>query len=364
MIARRQLLVASSAALLPSARAALEYATVTPRRLVFPRDHGAHSEYRIEWWYLTGWLDVDSRRALGSPQPLGFQITFFRTRTPIDPANPSRFAAHQILFAHAAVADPARGVLLHDQRIARLGFGVAASDVDADLALDRWTFKRRASDGFYECSIAARGFRLSFTATPTQPLLLQGDGGFSRKGPRAEQASHYYSVPQLSISAALARDGRTEKLGGIGWLDHEWSSTVLDPAAAGWDWIGMNLDDGTALTAFQVRRRDNGAALHAYASMRVPGAWQLRTFDKDTVRFVPLEHWTSPRTRAVYPVAQRIEIGGRRFETRPLFADQEFDTRGTSGTVYWEGASRLFEDGRPVGRGYLELTGYHSPLTL
>ncbi len=358
MIARRALLIASGGALLPApGRAAVEFAPVMPRRLVFPRDHGAHNEYRIEWWYLTGSLDR-------SPQPLGFQVTFFRTRTPIDPANPSRFAAHQILFAHAAIADPARGTLLHDQRIARRGFGVAASEVDADLALDRWTFKRRIADGFYECNIAARAFRLSFTAAPTQPLLQQGDGGLFRKGPRAEQASHYYSVPQLSISAVLERDGGSEKLGGIGWLDHEWFSEALDPAAAGWDWIGMNLDDGAALTAIQVRRRESGAALHAYASLRLPDAWQLRTFDKDAVRFTPLERWTSPRTRAVYPVAQRIEVGGRRFETRPLFADQEFDTRVTSGAVYWEGASRLYEDGRPVGRGYLELTGYLAPLAL
>ena len=229
-----------AAAALPLVRAhAVEYAVVTPRPLVFPRDHGAHPEYRTEWWYLTGWLDA--------AQPLGFQITFFRTRTGIDPANPSRFAARQLIIAHAAIADPARASLLKDERIARAAFDVAASsETDTDVRLDRWRFTRR-TDGSYECTLPARGFTLQFTAAPTQPLLLQGDGGFSRKGPQAAQASYYYSQPQLRVQATLQADGTTRRLAGNAWLDHEWSSTLLDADAAGWDWLGMNLADGGAL---------------------------------------------------------------------------------------------------------------------
>jgi predicted secreted hydrolase len=359
--ARRSLLLAALAT--PAARSVAQtahdepaYAKVTPRPLVFPRDHGAHPEYRIEWWYLTGWLDAQ-------PQPLGFQITFFRSRTPIDPANPSRFAAHQLLIAHAALADPARGGLLHDQRIARAGFSVTADERDTDVRLDGWRFRREA-DGRYTATIAAASFELAFDAEPTQPLLLQGDRGFSRKGPRAEQSSHYYSQPQLAVRARLTREGRSATLSGRAWLDHEWSSTVLDANAAGWDWIGMNLDDGTALTAFQIRRKTDAHALYAYAALRAPGATTVQVFAPDAVRFASLATWRSPRTGATYPVAQRIDIGARRFETQPLFADQELDTRATSGTVYWEGASRLLESGKPVGRGYLELTGYVAPLTL
>ena len=198
--ARRSLLLGAlataAARAAPAApRAEPAFATVTPRPLEFPRDHGAHPDYRIEWWYLTGWLEAQ-------PQPLGFQVTFFRSRTPIDPANPSRFAAHQLLIAHAALADPARGALLHDQRIARAGFSVAAEERDTDVRLDGWRFAR-AADGRYEAAITAGSFELAFEATPTQPLLLQGEAGFSRKGPRAEQASHYYTQPQLAVRARL-----------------------------------------------------------------------------------------------------------------------------------------------------------------
>ena len=352
---RRAFLLLAAAPLLPAR--AVEYPAVTPRPLVFPRDHGAHPDYRTEWWYLTGWLDA-------APQPLGFQITFFRTRTGIDPANPSRFAAQQLIIAHAALADPAHGSLLKDERIARAGFGVAeAAEADTDVQLDRWRLHRRA-DGSYQCTAPGRGFTLAFTARPTQPLLLQGEAGYSRKGPLPAQASYYYTQPQLQVQATVERNGSTQRLDGRAWLDHEWSSTLLDPDAAGWDWIGINLDDGAALTAFQIRRRDSGAKLYAYASLRPAGAAAPRLFGADAVAFEPIERWTSPHTRADWPVGQRIRVGDRLFATQPLFAAQELDSRATTGAVYWEGASRLLEGGRAVGRGYLEMTGYVEPIRL
>ena len=351
---RRAFLALAAAPLLRAQ--GVEYPAVTPRPLAFPRDHGAHPDYRTEWWYLTGWLDA--------PQPVGFQITFFRARTEIDPANPSRFAAKQLIIAHAAIADPARGSLLKDERIARAGFGIAeASEADTDVRLDRWRFARRA-DGGYECTLPARGFTLQFSAAPMQPLLLQGEAGYSRKGPQAAQASYYYSQPQLRVQATLQLNGAPRKLAGTAWLDHEWSSTLLDAEAAGWDWVGMNLDGGAALTAFQIRRRGSGAKLYAYASLREAGAAAPRLFAADEVDFATIERWTSPRTRGEWPVAQRIRVGTHSFETKPLFADQELDSRASTGAVYWEGASLLTKGGRRVGRGYLEMTGYVDAIRL
>ncbi len=368
---RRQFLLTAALLANPPARAAVEFPSVTPRPLVFPRDHGAHPDYRIEWWYLTGWLQNSNPPPPGESQgggalsPIGFQVTFFRTRTTVDPDNPSRFAAHQLVIAHAAIAQPARGHLLHDQRIAREGFGLvyAATD-DIDVALEHWSLKRRAADGAYAGSIAAREFALRFTARPTQPLLLQGNAGYSRKGPRPGQASYYYSQPQLAVDAELTLDAHTQRLAGRAWLDHEWSSTLLDPDAAGWDWIGMNLDGGGALTAFRIRRKGDGAPLWAYASLRANGDVPVQTFAPDAVRFETLSRWESPRTRGVYAVAQRITVGQRMFDTQPLFPDQELDSRASTGAVYWEGASTLLEEGRTAGRGYLELTGYVTPIVL
>ncbi len=248
-LSRRSLLAGGTAAALPPAQAiaAPDFAQVIPgRRLVFPRDHGAHPDFRTEWWYVTGWLD-------GPTGPLGFQVTFFRTRTGLGEDNPSRFAPRQVLFAHAALSDPRVGRLLHGQRIARQGFGLAeASERDMDIVLDDWRLARERS-GAMRALAGGEGFELDLVLTPTQPILLQGEGGFSRKGPRPEQASGYYTLPHLQVSGRLEREGRWRPVRGQAWLDREWSSTLLDPAAVGWDWTGINLDDGGALTAFRVR---------------------------------------------------------------------------------------------------------------
>jgi predicted secreted hydrolase len=367
---RRRLM--SYAALLPAsalpgpaaAAGRVDYPVVTPRALVFPRDFGAHPEFRTEWWYLTGWLE-----ASGTEPPLGFQLTFFRTRPDVRPATDSAFAAEQVVIAHAALADARVGHLLHDERIARAGFGAAyAGTDDTALKLDRWRFVRDAASGVYRAEIPARAFTLALTATPTQPPLLQGQGGWSRKGPFVEQASYYYTQPQLAVQAEVRRDGRSERRRGIGWLDHEWSSTLLDPRAAGWDWVGMNLDDGAALTAFRIRPQAGAGGsshepLRAYASLRARGG-AVQVFGPESVRFATLESWRSPRTGAVWPVAQRLRVGEREFEIRPLMPDQELDSRRSTGAVYWEGASTLSESGRAAGRGYLEMTGYLEPMRL
>jgi predicted secreted hydrolase len=362
-LGRRQLLAALAACAWPRTPLLAQAGgrvgdPVVPRPLVFPADHGAHPGFRSEWWYLTGLLDAPA-----GGDPLGFQLTFFRVRTGIGEDNPSAFAPRQVLLAHAALADPAGGRLRHDQAIARAGFGVVdASTADTDVRLNRWSFRRDPASGRYRGLIAARSFTLDVTATPTQPLLLQGDAGLSRKGPDPAQASYYYSQPQLAVTATVLRDGVTEQRQGTAWLDHEWSSAYLATDAAGWDWLGMNLDDGSALTAFVIRPQAAGAPpIWAYAALRRPGE-APRIFGPDAVRFEPQRHWTSPRTGARWPVAQQVTVGDRRFITAPLFDDQELDSRASTGAIYWEGASRLLEDGRPVGRGYVELTGYVEPL--
>ncbi len=333
------------------------FAQVRPgTELRFPRDFGAHPDFRTEWWYATGWLQTPDGK------PLGFQVTFFRSATGHDARNTSRFAPKQLIIAHAALSDPALGKLQHDQKVARAGFGLAqASTATTDVKLDRWTF-RRAADGSYRVELPARDFSFALTLTPTQPLMLQGERGYSRKGPKPDQASYYYSEPQLKVSGSIRRDGRQLAVSGQAWLDHEWSSTVLDPRAVGWDWIGANLDDGSALMAFRIRGAD-GSTLWQHAVLREPGGRQ-RQFGNEAVRFRQLRQWKSPRTRASYPVEVELDVDGRRWRLRPLQDDQELDSRESTGAVYWEGAITLEQDGRRVGRGYLEMTGYLKALKL
>ncbi len=333
------------------------FSQVTPEQsLAFPHDFGAHPDFRTEWWYATGWLETPDKK------PLGFQITFFRFATDHDRANPSRFAPKHLIIAHAALSDPAVGKLRHDQKIAREGFGIVyAKQGNTDVRLNDWHFTRNA-DGRYQASVKARDFTFTLTLTPSQTPMLQGDDGYSRKGPKPEQASYYYSEPQLQVAGTVTRDGKELKVKGNAWLDHEWSTSSLDPDAAGWDWLGANLDDGSALMAFQIRGK-NGDKLWAHAALR-DASGRITRFQPEEVHFRPRRTWRSPHTNAVYPVATQIQTGAIVWQLTPLQDDQELDSRQSTGAVYWEGAVTITRDGKSAGRGYLELTGYVKPLKL
>jgi predicted secreted hydrolase len=334
------------------------FAPVVPGKpLAFPFDFGAHPEFKTEWWYVTGWLDTPGGK------PLGFQVTFFRSRTGVDDANPSAFAPKQLVIAHAALSVPALGRLVHDQRSARAGFGLAyANTGTTDLKVDDWRM-RRGDDGVYTVAIHSTELTLELRLAPSGPPLVQGEQGYSRKGPNPAQASYYYSEPQLAVSGIAGRAGASPaKVTGSAWFDHEWSSEALDPDAAGWDWVGANLADGSALMAFQIRSKQGGK-LWAHAALR-DASGKVTQYLPGQVSFTPQARWKSPRTNAVYPVATTIVTGAASWSIKPLQDDQELDTRRSTGAVYWEGAVTIERDGKPAGHGYLEMTGYDKPLTL
>ncbi|EXJ14888.1 lipocalin-like domain-containing protein [Imhoffiella purpurea] len=326
------------------------FAPVLPgRTLVFPDDEGAHPEFRTEWWYVTGWLDLPDGR------PLGFQVTFFRVRTGIGEDNPSAFAPRQLILAHAAIADPELGRLRHDQRAARSGFGRAGfSTGRAGVWLGDWSFEQ-IGDG-YRARVDAEDFGYDLAFLPDGPPLLNGQEGFSLKAPGRDNASYYYSRPQLTVEGRLTLDGHRQSVAGRAWMDHEWSSAYIPEGADGWDWVGLNLDDGGAIMAFRMRRTDGGK-LWASATLRSPDG-SAEHLSLEAVEFEPLRSWKSPRTGIEYPVEWRLSLGTRRFTLRPLMDDQELESRRSTGTIYWEGAMRLLENGREIGRGYLEMTGY------
>ena len=339
-----------------AAAVAQDYAQVDPGvELQFPRDHGSHLQFRTEWWYLTGWVK-DARGA-----HFGIQITFFRNRPRVAEANLSKFAPRQLLFAHAALADAKNGKLLHDQRAARAGFDLAeAKEGRTDVWIDDWSLKQVGEA--YRAKISAREFEYALEFKPTQPMLLQGERGLSRKGPQPEQASYYYSQPHLEVSGSISIRGEKLAVSGQAWLDHEWSSSYLAKEAVGWDWIGINLAAGGALMAFRMRDQSGGAFWAGGAWRRPDGS--VRMLARDEIHFEPLRRWRSPRTGAEYPVAMRVRAGELDLELEPLMDDQELDSRASTGTIYWEGAVRALSLGKVQGLGYLELTGYWKPLRL
>lgn len=351
-----RIVVAMLLLLLGGTTAAQEYPPVVAGvRLEFPRDHGAHPDYRTEWWYVTGWLDTAAGKRLG------FQVTFFRVRTGVADEAKSNFAPRQLLFAHAALADPQGGKLLHDERAARAGFDLAeAREGETNVWIDDWSLRQR--EGSYVARIFGNGFAFELALKPTQPILLNGRDGWSQKAPDPRHASYYYSRPQLEVRGTVTRGSEAAEVSGSAWLDHEWSSAYMPEGAEGWDWIGINLADGGELMAFRMRTKQ-GTALWASATLRRRDG-SMRLFAPTEVSFEPLRTWRSPRTGATYPVELRIRVGELDVSLQPLMDDQELDARASVGAVYWEGAITAFVAGKVIGRGYLELTGYWQRLRM
>lgn len=329
---------------------AVEFAPVLPdRTLVFPHDHGAHADFRTEWWYATGWLKQADGR------PLGFQVTIFRVRTGLGENNPSSFAPRQLILAHAAIADPALGRLRFDERAARVMPGRAGFETGrTSVWVGDWRLEQNGDR--YNASVKGRDFAYSLTLVPGGAPVLNGVNGFSRKVADPRHASYYYSRPQMAVSGTVSLDGKAQAVTGTAWLDHEWSSELLPAGAQGWDWVGLNLDDGSGLMAFRMRDA-YGAALWTSATVMPAGA-RATMPAREQIAFDPQRMWKSPRTGISYPVAWGLRIGSRTLALQAMMDDQELDSRRSTGAVYWEGAVRVLESGREIGRGYLEMTGY------
>ncbi len=347
---RRALWLLAGWAVAAAATPVVDYPPVRPGVAVaLPADAGAHPDFRTEWWYVTGWL------AGPDGGPLGFQVTFFRTRATLRRDNPSAFASDQVLIAHVAVSDPARGRLWHDQRVARAGFGLADAAMGrTDVHLRDWSLSTR--DGRLQARIAAEDFGLTLTLEPRQAPLYNGRDGYSQKGPAAGSASYYYSLPGLAVHGQVRRGAQVLAVTGSAWLDHEWSSSPLDEASVGWDWVGLNLDDGGALMAFRIRDRE-GHVRWAGGTWRAADG-RVQVLAPAEVAFTAGRRWRSPRTGIGYPVQWHLAAGPLSLTLTPLMDDQESDSRQSTGAVYWEGAIEAQADGRRFGRGYLELTGY------
>ena len=338
------------------------YPPVRPRKLAFPRDHGAHPEFRTEWWYLTGWLG-------SGENAMGFQITFFRSRTQHSPDNPSRFAPTQLLFAHAALAIPAEGQLRHADVAGRVGTAGAVFDTaDTKLRLANWTMARTENDR-YQFDIPADTFTIRLEAIPLQTPVLRGNQGFSSKGPSPELASYYYSRPQLNVTAQIeikdklskGKQSSLLKRSGIAWFDHEWSSSLLMPGAVGWDWIGINLLNGESIMAFRIRDQSGKALFSEWDRRDQTGRILER---HSNAIWESVGQWSSARSLANYPSGFLIRVGNQEFRLQTLMQDQEVDARASTGGFYYEGAIEMSQNQVVIGRGYLELTGYSQAVRL
>jgi predicted secreted hydrolase len=331
---------------------------LAPRAFNFPADHGPHREFRQEWWYTTGQLEAtDGER-------FGFELTFFRYA--LAPAaavavGTSAWRTNEIYMAHFAVTDLARQRFSFAQKLSRAALGLAgASAAPLRVWVDQWQLRAAPAPGApprWRLSAAQEGYALELELDASGVPVLNGVAGFSAKSATPGDASYYYSLPRVAVHGQLTRDGQPLSVQGLAWFDREWGSGGLAPQEVGWDWFGLQLDDGAALMFYALRDRNGARDPHSAGTWLEPAA-AARPLDAQAVTIEVAGRWLSPGG-VRYPSAWRVRVPELALDltVRPLLADQEL----TGTPRYWEGAAAVsgVRAGRPLGgRGYVELVGY------
>ena len=325
-----------------------------PRQFDFPEDHGAHPEYRNEWWYLTGNLDgTDGGR-------FGYELTLFRfSLTPgFVRSTASNWETNQVWVGHFAITDVDKGRFHVGQRYSRGAVGLAGStSAPLRVWLDDWTIASVDGGATWQLHASDRDVELSLSLEINKPVILNGNDGLSQKSAEAGNASYYYSIPRLDTTGEVRVGDETTGVSGLSWLDREWGSGALSRDQAGWDWFALQLSDGTDLMFYTLRRLDGTADEHS------SGTWIDARGSAEHLHFTDVSievtgYWESERGGR-YPSGWRIEIPEKdlRIRVSPVLDNQELITN----VRYWEGAvdvEGVSGSGEITGRGYVELTGY------
>jgi predicted secreted hydrolase len=340
------------------------------RHFVFPRDHGSHPEFAIEWWYVTGHLTATNQAQFG------FQATFFR-RALVPPGTTNisssvAFGNDQIYLAHMALVNQTTGEFLFQEKLNRDGWDASSSTNTMDVRNGNWSLRLAARtigapELFELQGTVGADVAFALNLIPQQPLVIFGTNGVSRKAADPRAASHYLTFPRLAASGTLTLDETNLIVTGEAWMDHEFSSSQLGAGQVGWDWLSLQLFDGRELMAYRMRRSDGSTDPFSTVAW-IDAQGRVRQVGPDQFKWAVLGHWLSPKSGADYPSLVRLEAmnpaTGKTgiFIVQPVVADQEL-TGKVGGVGYWEGACRVLDENKTeIGRAYMELTGYAKSL--
>ena len=332
-----------------------------PREFTFPRDHGSHESYRIEWWYVTGNLQGTNIIDPGSKRRFGYQVTFFRIAHPNKEVHSkSNWSANQLYAVHLAVSDIDKGKYYNEDDIARPIFGEAgASSETLHVWLRNWSMKLRGEK--LTINANTERFSLQLQLDASGEVLLQGDNGYSQKGKEIGNASYYYSIPRMATKGNLEVAGKSFIVDGSSWLDHEFGSSFLEPGTLGWDWFSIQLDDESNIMLFQLRDKSGNATFFSgTVDQKGQKPIQLKSGD---FTLSPSQTWKSKNSGGIYPISWDIKIPplAISLNVKSAIPNQEFVSRSSLGINYWEGlieVSGIKNDTEVSGLGYLEMTGY------
>ena len=333
----------------------------------FPRDHAAHPDKKIEWWYYTGNVKTaDGRR-------FGYQITFFRIGIDYAPANPSKWAVRDLYMTHLAVSDATGQRYRFAEKLSRGGPGLAGAEADRYYTWnDDWVatldpstaLKAGGQRHILKATSAKAG--IDFVLDEGKPAVIHGIDGINQKGARPGNASHYYSLTRMPTKGTLQIDGERFEVTGETWMDHEFSTSFLEPEQRGWDWLSIQLSDNSEVMLYVMRRADGAYDPRSSGTVVDARGKATHLTDKDFTLTPGRATFTS-KNGAVYPIEWHVTIPKHNITLQistPL-KDQELTLMDSTGIAYWEGMIDVTgqSGGQAVrGAGYLEMTGYHGSL--
>lgn len=323
----------------------------------FPEDHGAHPSFRTEWWYLTGNLHTEDGRRLG------YQLALFRSAlSPDAPEGDGGWSTRQAWMAHLALTDPDGSGFRAFERFSREALGLAGASADPfRVWLEDWEIRSAPGaaggvPGFpAEVRAAQDDVVLELRLEPDKGVVLHGEGGLHWKDPAGASASYYYSLPRLGTTGTVRVGGERLPVEGLSWLDREWSTSSLPEGVSGWDWMGLQLDDGRDLMVYRLRSRGGAERLRGGTLVERDG--RAVPLAAEDLELGVLSRWRSPLDGAEYPSVWRVRVpsAGLDLFVHPLVPAQELDLSYR----YWEGAVDVKANAAgTAGRGYLEMTGY------
>jgi predicted secreted hydrolase len=343
--------------LIATCAAAQDYKIAEPGyTFAFPRDYFSHGEYQTEWWYYTGNVEsADGRR-------FGFELTFFRQGVS-RAANGSPWYVHDLWMAHMALSDIKGQRFLDEERLNRSGPGIAGVDPETGTVWNG-NWQAHITDREEELRGVADKFGFALKLEPVKQPVIQGRAGISQKAEGAGHASHYFSLTRLTTAGSINLDGKSYQVQGTSWMDHEFFTSSMAANEAGWDWLSLQLADGADLMLYRMRHKDGSVDPYSSGSYVDAGGKAHFLSAGDFTMTPAAGTWTSPATKAKYPVEWHVSIPRLKMElnvTTPLKSQELVSRLGTS---YWEGAIDVGgtqAQSHVSGLGYLEMTGYAEP---
>jgi predicted secreted hydrolase len=321
-----------------------------------PDDHrflAAQEENESEWWYYHGHLAAAERR-------FAFHLAFFRFRIGdirLAGLVPLKLAAEHFRVAHFAVTELDAGKFHYGFKRSLLGDS-GASLSEFRTWLDDWSAEQ--SNTGHRLRAAIEPAALDLTVAPLKPAIFRAADGLENIRPGGTEIS----FTRMNAAGSLTIGGTSLPVRGTAWMDREFGDFPLKHDVRGWDWLAIQLNNGTELRVYHRRRGGTGISPPSSLAF-VDEAGQATWLGESEFTLREEARWTSPRTGISYPTTWSLIAAplGAVLRIESLLRCNELDTRGSSNIIYWEGpaaVSGTLRGAEATGRAFIELVGYEN----